>query len=80
MSYTFQCHKCKLKMEIEEDLYGIKFDCPTCGQSYVVEPEVAVSEKSNASAPSPAPANPTTTPPKTPAKIHIKKPEDREWK
>jgi predicted RNA-binding Zn-ribbon protein involved in translation (DUF1610 family) len=79
MSYTFNCHKCNLRMDIADDLYGIEFNCPQCGQSYIVEPETSSSQTVVSPSPS-TPEPPAVKPPQAQSKIHIKRPEDRKWK
>jgi len=39
MNYRFSCSVCGQKIELASDMFGIKFSCPRCEQSYLVEPE-----------------------------------------
>ena len=43
MGFKFYCCKCGLKMEIAENLLGVKSPCPKCGKRFVVDSDYVMS-------------------------------------
>ncbi len=47
-SLRFFCFKCGQKLQIECDLFGHKFSCPTCSQIYLIDDNFAAADDRSA--------------------------------